>query len=420
MRGNITVLFIAIGFLLLLDWYVFSGIKALTELLQPTSRKIIHGVFWFFSGLTILTVLTIFSGIYMAWPNWVKSVLIMILFLFVLTKLVFTLFLLINDGQRLIQWIYGLFQTGSASSATVSGESSITRSRFLLKAGLAVSAIPFVGMTYGIIVGAHDYTIRRKRIVLKNLPPAWTGLKIVQLSDIHSGSFYNKSAVQRGIDMIMKQKPDIIFFTGDLVNNIASEMDDYIDLFSTLKAPLGIYSTLGNHDYGDYVTWESPQAKNQNLSNLIGVHKKMGWDILMNEHRILKKDGQEIAILGIENWGAKGHFPKYGKMHLAYPGTEQVPVKLLLSHDPSHWDAEVRQQYKDIDIMFAGHTHGMQFGIEKGPVKWSPVQWMYDQWAGLYENGGQYLYVNRGFGYIGFPGRVGMSPEITVIELYNS
>jgi len=418
MRGNITVLFISIGFLLLLDWYVFSGIKALTELLQPASRKIIHAIFWFFSAWTLLTVLTIFSGIYMAWPNWLKSVLIMIMFLLVLTKIVFTLFLLINDVQRLIQWVYGLFQT--ASPTNVAGDSSISRSRFLLKVGLAVSAIPFVGMTYGIIVGAHDYTIRRKRIVLKNLPAAWNGLKIVQLSDIHSGSFYNKSAVQRGIDMVIKQKPDIIFFTGDLVNNVATEMDDYIDLFSTLKAPLGIYSTLGNHDYGDYVAWESPQAKQENLTRLIGVHKKMGWDILMNEHRILKKDGQELAILGIENWGAKGHFPKYGKMNLAYPGTEHVPVKLLLSHDPSHWDAEVRQKYKDIDIMFAGHTHGMQFGIEKGPLKWSPVQWMYDQWAGLYEKNNQYLYVNRGFGYIGFPGRVGMSPEITVIELFNA
>lgn len=419
MRGNITVLFIAIGFFLLLDWYVFSGIKALTEMLQPASRKIIHTIFWSLTAWSIFNLLIMYSGVYVSWPTWLRSIsmgLIMVLFL---TKLIFVIFLLIDDVQRLVQYGYGWFQE-TVQHKPVEKIQGISRSTFLMKLGLAVSAVPFAGMTYGIIVGAHDYTVRKKKMILKNLPSAWNGLKIVQLSDIHSGSFYNKTAVKRGIDMVMKQNPDIIFFTGDLVNNMASEMDDYIDLFSTLKAPLGIYSTLGNHDYGDYVAWESPQAKQENLNALIGVHKKMGWDILMNEHRILKKDGQELAILGIENWGAKGHFPKYGKMHLAYPGTEHVPVKLLLSHDPSHWDAEVLTKYKDIDIMFAGHTHGMQFGIEKGSLKWSPVQWMYDQWAGLYEKNNQYLYVNRGFGFIGFPGRVGMSPEITVIELFNT
>lgn len=419
MRGNIMVLFISIGVFCLIDWYVFTGIKALTESLQPTSRKVIQYIYWGFTIWTIFNLFIMFSGSYASWPNWLRSISIGLIMVLFLTKLIFVLFLLLDDVQRLVQIVYAWFQP-EVQSGPAAGKASISRSGFLLKVGLAVSAIPFAGMTYGILVGAHDYTVRKKRLILKNLPSAWNGLKIVQLSDIHSGSFYNKTAVQRGIDMIMKQKPDIIFFTGDLVNNVASEMDDYIDLFSTLKAPLGIYSTLGNHDYGDYVAWDSLEAKRENLNKLIGVHKKMGWDILMNEHRILKKDGKELAILGIENWGAKGHFPKYGKMHLAYPGTEHVPVKLLLSHDPSHWDAEIRQKYKDIDVMFAGHTHGMQFGIEKGGLKWSPVQWMYDQWAGLYEKNGQFLYVNRGFGFIGFPGRVGMAPEITVMELYNS
>ncbi len=419
MRGNIMVLFISISVFFLIDLYVFTGIKALTDSVQPTSRKIIQYVYWGFTVWTIFNLLIIYSGAFTSWPTWIRSVSMGLIMGLFLTKLVFLLFLLLDDGQRFVQLIYAWFKPETQAGA-VTAKTAISRSGFLLKAGLAVSAIPFAGMMYGILVGAHDYTVRKKRLVLKNLPPAWNGLKIVQLSDIHAGSFYNKTAVQRGIEMVMQQKPDIIFFTGDLVNNIASEMDDYIDLFSTLKAPLGIYSTLGNHDYGDYVAWESIEAKHQNLNALMHVHKKMGWDILMNEHRILTRGGQELAIIGIENWGAKGHFPKYGKMHLAYQGTEKVPVKLLLSHDPSHWDAEVRQKYKDIDVMFAGHTHGMQFGIEKGGIKWSPVQWMYDQWAGLYEKGGQYLYVNRGFGFIGFPGRVGMSPEITVMELYNS
>jgi predicted MPP superfamily phosphohydrolase len=414
MRGNITFLLISIGVFLFVDWYVFTGVKALTELLQPAARKTIHTIYLGFTIWSLAVVLLIYTGALTYLPSWLRSGALLITIILLLTKLFFVVFLLIDDAQRLIQWVYGLFQNDVQNNGT---GKSISRSDFLLKMGLAFAAIPAVGMTYGILVGAHDYTVRRKKIVLKKLPPAWNGLKIVQLSDIHSGSFYNKTAVEKGIDLVMKQKPDVIFFTGDLVNYKASEMDDYIDVFSRLSAPLGIYSTLGNHDYGDYAEWETPEAKKANLNQLIGVHKKMGWDILMNEHRILKKDGQEIAILGIENWGAKGHFPKYGKMHLAYPGTENVPVKLLLSHDPSHWDAEVLTQYKDVDITFSGHTHGFQFGIEKGPFKWSPVQWMYEQWAGLYEKGGQYLYVNRGFGFLGFPGRVGMSPEITVIEL---
>ena len=416
MRGNLFVLLISIGFFVLIDVYVFTGVRALTDQLQPSIRKMIHGIYWGFTLWSVLTVLIMYSGLYQSLPAWVRIATILVTFMLLLTKLFFILFLLIDDFQRLGQWVYGLFK-GNAETVAADTSKSISRSDFLLKVGLAVSAIPFVGMTYGILVGAHDYTVRKRKLVLKNLPKAWNGLKIVQLSDIHSGSFYNKAAVERGIELVMKQKPDIIFFTGDLVNNIATEMDDYIDVFAKLSAPLGIYSTLGNHDYGDYASWETPQAKKDNLNQLIGVHKKMGWDILMNEHRILKKDGAEIAILGIENWGAKGNFPKYGKMHKAYPGTEHVPVKLLLSHDPSHWDAEVLKKYKDIDVMFAGHTHGMQFGIEKGNLKWSPVQWMYDQWAGLYEKQGQYLYVNRGFGFIGFPGRVGMPPEITVMEL---
>jgi predicted MPP superfamily phosphohydrolase len=416
MRGNGFVLILSIAFFLLIDWYVFTGVRALTDLLSPNARKWIHLSYWTITAWSISVLLATFSGYFHSWPVWFRTLSMCVIMGLLLCKIIFILFLVVDDIKRLVQFVFGKFSTtGTVDPSDIA--KGITRSDFLLKVGLVVSAIPFVGMTYGVLVGAHDYTVRRKRMVLKNLPKAWNGLKIVQLSDIHSGSFYNKTAVERGIALVMKQKPDIIFFTGDLVNNVASEMDEYIDVFSKLSAPLGIYSTLGNHDYGDYVAWDTPQAKRDNLNQLIGVHKKMGWDILMNEHRILKKDGSEIAILGIENWGAKGNFPKYGKMDKAYPGTEHVPVKLLLSHDPSHWDAEVLEKYKDIDIMFAGHTHGMQFGIEKGSIKWSPVQWMYKQWAGLYENQGQYLYVNRGFGFIGFPGRVGMAPEITVMEL---
>ncbi len=208
-----------------------------------------------------------------------------------------------------------------------------------------------------------------------------------------------------------------MLFTGDLVNNQADEMADYFDIFKQVKAPLGVYSTLGNHDYGDYVRWPSPAAKRQNLEKLMHVHRQMGWDLLMNEHRWLAQGGEKLAIVGIENWGGKGNFPQYGKLGQALAGTEEAAVRLLLSHDPSHWDAQVRPEFPQVDVMFAGHTHGMQFGIELGGLRWSPVQYFYPRWADLYREGHQYLYVNRGFGYLGFPGRIGILPEITVMEL---
>ena len=225
-------------------------------------------------------------------------------------------------------------------------------------------------------------------------------------------------AVQHGVDMVMLEQADLILFTGDLVNNEATEMDDYKDVFNKLKAPLGVFSTLGNHDYGDYVQWPiKGVSKLQNLENLKKVHADMGWRLLMNEHVALEKNGEKIALLGIENWSAKGRFPKHGKMNEAHAGTDNYAFKILMSHDPSHWDAQVRKQYPSIDLTLSGHTHGMQFGVELPGFKWSPVQYMYPQWGGLYEQGNQKLYVNRGFGFLGYPGRVGILPEITVIEL---
>jgi hypothetical protein len=246
---------------------------------------------------------------------------------------------------------------------------------------------------------------------------AFRGLRIVQLSDIHSGSFTDPDAVHKGIQKVLDLKPDLILFTGDLVNNEASEMKNYSDMFATLKAPMGVFSTLGNHDYGDYVQWPSAAAKKQNLEMLKQVHAGMGWRLMMNEHVMLERGGEQIALIGIENWSAKARFPKYGDLPAAYAGAGAAPFKILMSHDPSHWDAQVVPQFPDIDLMLAGHTHGMQFGVELPWLKWSPVQYVYKQWAGLYQQGKQKLYVNRGFGFIGYPGRVGILPEITLIEL---
>jgi predicted MPP superfamily phosphohydrolase len=226
----------------------------------------------------------------------------------------------------------------------------------------------------------------------------------------------DKKAVEKGVQQILDLSPDIIFFTGDLVNDHAGEMDDYQEVFSRLKAPLGVYSCLGNHDYGDYRAWPSQQAKAENLERLKGIHASMGWRLLMNEHVPIERNGERIALLGIENWGAKANFPKYGRMSDAYKGTETYPFKILLSHDPSHWDAQVLKEYPDINLMLSGHTHGMQFGVEIPGFRWSPVQYVYRQWAGLYRKDDCHLYVNRGFGFLGYPGRVGILPEITLLE----
>jgi predicted MPP superfamily phosphohydrolase len=263
----------------------------------------------------------------------------------------------------------------------------------------------------------YNYQVKHIPLTYNNLPAAFKGLKIAQISDVHAGSFDNKKAVERGVQKILDLKPDLILFTGDLINDRATEMYGYEEVFAKLKAPLGVFSTLGNHDYGDYVKWPTEEARNQNIEDLKKIQAGMGWRLLMNEHVVLEKDGQEIALIGIENWSAKARFPKHGKMWEAYPGAEKYPFKILMSHDPSHWDAEVRSKYGDIDLTLAGHTHGMQFGIEIPGFRWSPVKYVYDEWAGLYESGKQKLYVNRGFGFIGYPGRVGILPEITLIEL---
>jgi predicted MPP superfamily phosphohydrolase len=250
-----------------------------------------------------------------------------------------------------------------------------------------------------------------------NIPDAFHGYKIVQISDIHTGSFMDTSALHKAFDIIMQQGADLILFTGDLVNNKAEEADGFEEVYRKLKAPHGVYSVLGNHDYGDYVQWDSPEEKRKNLESLKDVHKKAGWRLLMNEHVPIEKDGQKIALMGIENWGGNMHFPKYGRMDLAHRGTEEYPFKILMSHDPSHWEKQVQTEYKNIDLTLSGHTHGMQFGIEIPGFKWSPVKYFYKQWAGLYKQDNQFLYVNRGLGFLGYPGRLGIWPEITVLEL---
>jgi uncharacterized protein len=415
MRSPLGVL-IFVVVMLLMDTYVFQAVKAISATAAPRTKTVVYTLYWVVAVLAIIGFLVFVFSSYNFLPRIVRTYLFAIIVGLFLAKFATIIFLLADDLRRVMQWAaIKLFFSQPAEAAVSSG--GISRSVFLSWLGLAAGGGLFGSLLYG-FGNKYKYDIRRVPLSFDNLPPAFKGLKILHISDIHSGSFTDKKAVEHGIEKILQQQADIILFTGDLVNDMAIEMDDYKDIFSRLKAPMGVYSTLGNHDYGDYKTWPiNGVSKTQNLDNLKQVHSDMGWRLLMNEHVVLEKQGQQITLLGIENWGNRANFPKYGRLDEAYAGAEKYPFKILMSHDPSHWDAQVKPEYPDIDLMLSGHTHGMQFGVETPGFKWSPVQYIYKQWAGLYEAGKQKLYVNRGFGFIGYPGRVGILPEITVIEL---
>ena len=393
---------------LALDLYVFQVVKNLVVESTTLVRRSVVFSYWVFT-LSALLGMLYYAELDPVSFKHLRLFLATFFFLNRITTLFASLVLLGDDIRRVVSYFFQFIQPDN--TPRVPG-----RSEFMGKAALIAGAVPFATLSFGILSGAHDYRVRKKVLTFPNLPKAFDGIRIVQISDIHTGSFFNKTAVAGGVDIINQQKPDLLLFTGDLVNNESAEAKPYLDIFKKAKAPLGVYSTMGNHDYGDYKGWSSPQAKMQDIQNLHEMHRYMGWDILLNENRVITVNGESFALLGIENWGA-GRFSKYGDMTKTYRGIEDQSFKLLMSHDPSHWDAQVRPDYGDIDLMLAGHTHGMQLGVEIGDFRWSPSQYIYKQWADLYQEGSQYLYVNRGFGYIGYPGRVGILPEITIIEL---
>lgn len=412
---NSGFLWVIVGIMFILDIYIFQVVKWIVPISWPRWRLAVLAFYWIVS-VAVITILIALPYInYESWPKHIRTYVFAIIVGLFFSKLTASIFFAVDDIRRGGTWIIGKFF--SDPSVPVSGSAEgITRSAFLSWMGMAIGGGLFGTLVYG-FSNKYRYQVKRIPLSFDNLPASFRGLRIVHISDIHSGSFMDRKAVMKGVEKILHQKPDLILFTGDLVNDRAIEMNEYMEVFSHLKAPMGVYSILGNHDYGDYVRWESPEIKKANLENLKEVHGKLGWQLLMNEHIALEKNGEKIALMGIENWSAKGNFPKYGRLQEAYAGVEQYPFKILMSHDPSHWDGEVRIQYRDIDLMLSGHTHGMQFGVELPGFRWSPVQYMYKQWGGLYETENQKLYVNRGFGFIGYPGRVGILPEITVIEL---
>ncbi len=319
-----------------------------------------------------------------------------------------TLPLLLEDITRLIKAIF---------RKPTNAPRIPSRRKFVSTLGWGLAAIPFASILYSIFKGKYNYKVWKYTLYFDNLPKAFDGYRITQISDIHCGSFDNYEKIRYGVDLINSQKSDVILFTGDLVNNLANEVHNWKSLFATLQAPDGVFSIMGNHDYGDYSSWETPEAKQQNLEHLFQLQKQMGWQLLLNEHCYLERDGEKIALIGIENWG-HGRFSKYGDLNKAMEGVNTEDFKILMSHDPTHWQEVVLPENKDIQLTLSGHTHGMQCGIEiPGWLKWSPSQYIYKYWGGIYEEGGKYLNVNRGFGYHAFPGRLGVWPEITVIEL---
>jgi predicted MPP superfamily phosphohydrolase len=315
-------------------------------------------------------------------------------------------------GEDIYRWVLKLISAISNSET----KPLVGRRKFVSQLAIGLAAIPFAAFIYGIIQGKYNYKVIKYQLAFDDLPEAFDGYTITQISDIHSGSFTNKEKIQYGVDLINQQKSDIMLFTGDIVNNKADEMDDWLAVFDKLEAKEGKYSILGNHDYGDYMDWKNPQDKINNFQKVKDIHKKIGFDLLLDEHRYLEKDGQKIALLGVENWG-KG-FNQAGDLKRASANIKKEDFKILMSHDPSHWEEKVKQDDFNYQLTLSGHTHGLQMGIEiPGWFKWSPSQFVYKQWAGLYEEFGRYINVNRGFGYHAFPGRVGIWPEITVIEL---
>lgn len=398
---------VSILFFLIFQWYSYQAIKTFTS-----NRWLLFAYFLFVIMVVgnLLFYTVVLERSTSNEPRLMYAIGFFIsLFVF---QILVTIFLLGEDIFRIPQGIYAYF-----SKMPDQVQFLPQRRKLISQIAVGLAAIPFASLLYGMFRGKYNFKVLSYKLEYDDLPEAFEGFKIAQISDIHSGSFDNPKKVQYGVDLVNAQDADVVFFTGDIVNNRAEEILPWIQTFKKINAKHGVYSILGNHDYGDYSPWESPEAKKKNMEDLKKAQKKMGWDLLLNESRFIEKQGQRIAILGVENWGSGG-FKKAGDLNKALSNVAAEDFKILMSHDPSHWEAEVIPHPFNIHLTLSGHTHGMQFGIEiPGWIKWSPIKWRYKQWAGIYEKLNQRLNVNRGFGYLAYPGRVGIWPEVTVITL---
>ena len=402
-------LFYLLATMIALDVYAFAAVRSWLAPYRTGARKTGYVMYWTLSLLAIgLLLLNVFE-LNANWPRGLRTYANAGIFILYLSKVLVALFLLGDDLRRAVTWVINKVSPVTARDTS--------RSRFLSKAALVAGGVPLVTLSYGMVRNAYRYRRFAVDVPIQDLPAGLEGLKIVQISDIHSGSWTRSTPLHDAVDMVNRENGDIVVFTGDLVNNRSEEMLPYIDIFKEIRGKHGVFSILGNHDYGDYVDWGSDAAKAANMQQLYDIHARLGWDLLRDEHRKLDINGHRLALIGIENWSAVLRFPKYGHLDVAAAGTDDCDCKVLLSHDPTSWDALVRPEYADIDLTLSGHTHGFQFGIEIPGFKWSPSQYVYEQWAGLYRQDRQFLYVNRGLGFLGYPGRVGILPEVTVLTL---
>jgi predicted MPP superfamily phosphohydrolase len=399
-------------------WIILFVIIAIIEIYAFQAVKTFTKVRWVQLSYIVISVAAV-AFVFYGFSKFDRSVgqtplfmmTIGVLLLVLVPKLLITFIMLLEDVLRLMIGTKNYF--ANYGNDTFLPE----RRRFVSQVALGIAAVPFLSLIYGMTVGKYNYKVLRQTLFFDDLPDAFDGFKITQISDIHSGSFDNPEKISYAVDLINEQESDLLLFTGDIVNTHATEMHPWIDTFKKIKNhEFGKYSILGNHDYGEYVEWKSEEAKNKNFEDIKDLHQQIDFKLMLNENTKIKKGKDEIAIVGVENWGVK--FKKVGDLNKASENLSKEDFKILMSHDPSHWDAEVKEHPKHFHLTLSGHTHGFQFGIEiPGIIKWSPVEYVYKQWAGLYENVGKYIYVNRGFGFHAYPGRVGIMPEITVIEL---
>jgi predicted MPP superfamily phosphohydrolase len=402
----------------MIRWIVFLVFVVVLEIYAFQAFKTLIKSKWFFVFYYVTSATALFYIVYQLYHfdrsvgQTPKTMMTMgLLLLLYVPKLLLTIILF---GEDIVRFFAGLFGV-----ITKSGSESFLpeRRRFVSQIALGVAAIPFASFLYGMWNGKYNFKVIKQTLFFPDLPEAFDGTTITHISDVHSGSFDNAEKIQYAIDLINEQNSDMVLFTGDIVNTHATEMDPWIDTFKGIHHPkFGKFSVLGNHDYGEYVDWRSQAEKQANFENIKAIHDKIDFKLLLNEHVKIKKDNQELAIVGVENWGRK--FGERGDLNLASQGLSKEDFKIVMSHDPSHWDEKIQHDENQYHLTLSGHTHGFQFGIEiPGWIKWSPAQYVYKQWAGLYENAGRYIYVNRGFGFHAYPGRVGIMPEITVIEL---
>ena len=373
-------LLVPIALYLIIDIYAFQTFRTAIH------SRYIHWLYWAVSFVVVSCFFYAMANDFRAWQNPYKAYISGFFIVTLIPKLILVFFAASDDLLRVGKLLMRVFEGGSSMPADVAGARHvpITRSEFLSRLGLLVAAVPFGSMLWGMVRNPYNYQVSRQILHIPDLPDDLVGLSIAQISDIHTGSFAAKRPILKAIDLLQSLKPDIVFFTGDLVNYRATEALPYVDIFSRITAPMGVFSIMGNHDYGDYFDWNSKEERQENDRVFMEIHKKMGWQLLRNEHKILEKNGRKIAVIGVENWSAKG-FSQYGDLQKAYSGCQECQLKLLLSHDPSHWRAQVLNHYPDINATFSGHTHGMQFGVNFAGFKWSPVKYSYKEWIGLYQ-----------------------------------